>query len=69
VLVGDLGLGYRELLREIAHSQENDNQRGFSQPWPRSPAGRDTATVVGVEGGAVPKGQEFAQAVIGIFLC
>jgi|SRR6056297_975785 len=46
--------------------QGNDHLRGFDQSGPRTYAYWYSASDIGFSGGPVSKGQEFAQAVIGV---
>ena len=44
----------------------DDHLRWVDQSRPRAYADRDTAASIGVSGGAVPQGEEFAQTSLGI---
>ena len=50
---------------DIAKSGDDDLRRS-DQPGPCAHADRDTAACIGVEGGAIFEGKEFAPVVVGI---
>ena len=62
--------GSRDSLSRIvegdSEEQGDDDLCGVDQPRPCAYADKYTAAVIGIEGGAVFEGEEFAQAVIGV---
>lgn len=51
--------------RDIAQHGMRDLRRS-DQPRPRAHADWDTAAHIGIEGGAIPQGQELPQIIVGV---
>ena len=67
VLGDDVGLRYRELLREIARSKEMIIYAGAIKKDYVHILARNTAEFVGIQGGTVSEREEFLQDAHGVF--